>query len=82
MIIIDVFCAEVNHNYDFQVDETIRTEQVISEIITLIIQKEHLSLERKRGNFILCDKIRGVILANERTLAENHVQYGDTLLLI
>ena len=44
MMIVKVIFAEMNHAYDFKVDETQKVKQVVTEMAEMIAEKEHLNV--------------------------------------
>ena len=52
MMIVKVIFAEMNHAYDFKVDETQKVKQVVTEMAEMIAEKEHLNLSKDSGMFL------------------------------
>lgn len=82
MIIVNVRFAEMNKSYDFKVDETQPIYVVTDEMVEMIAEKEHLTLARKKGTFLLCDQKQMKVLDANTTLADNQIMYGDDLFLV
>ena len=82
MIIINVKFAEMNTSYDFKVDETEKVSQLVEEMVGMIAEKEHLRIGKNPGMFLLCNQQTQTVFAPDSSLADNQVNYGDTLLLV
>ena len=71
MMIVKVIFAEMNHAYDFKVDETQKVKQVATEMAEMIAEKEHLNLSKIRecsfcasrtDRAFFCRKVRWLII--------------------
>lgn len=82
MILVEVYFQELNQEYDVHVDETLVIGSVIDNMVELIAQKEHLTLSKQLGIFILCEPETKRILHPETTLSENGIHAGQRLLLL
>lgn len=82
MIIVNVVFGEMNKEYDFKIDETEQIRLLVDEMVGMIAEKEHMNLSKHSGLFLLCDQKRQRVFPPGSTLAEQQVQYGDTLFLI
>ena len=57
-------------------------QELIDSLVELIAQREHLSLSKKPGLFLLCDSKSKRILHPQTTLSENGIRSGQKLLLL
>ena len=82
MILINVYFAETNRSYDFRVDTDVPVGQLVPDMVNLIALREHLTLSRDPGVFMLCKKNSEEILAQESTLRCYALHSGDELMLL
>ncbi len=82
MILVEVLFKELNQEYDVHLDETLPIGGLIESLIELIAQKEHMTLSKQPGLFLLCDSETNRILHPQMTLAESRITSGKKLLLL
>lgn len=82
MILVELFFQELNQRYDVDLDISLPIGGLIENLVELIAQKEHLTLSKTPGTFLLCEPESGRILHPQTTLAENGIQAGMRLLLL
>lgn len=82
MILVEVYFQELNQEYDVHLDISLPIGSITESLVELIAQKEHLTLAKKPGLFLLCDPKSGRILHPQTTLSENGICAGKRLLLL
>jgi len=82
MILVEVYFKELNQQYDVHLDETLPIESLVESLVELIAQKEHLTVAKTPGLFMLCDLEKQQIMHPGTTLAENGITSGQRLLLL
>ena len=82
MILVELYFQELNQEFDAHLDETLPIGSLIDSLVELIAQREHLSLSKKPGLFLLCDSESKRILHPQTTLSENGIHSGQKLLLL
>ena len=81
MILVDVYVPVLDGKYDFELDEEAKTEILISEVISLIEQKEKLGCKMTRNRFFY-DLERERMLKQDENLINQGVKSGDRLILV
>jgi len=82
MVLIDIYVPSFDKSYDFQLNENVKVDVIIDEIIEMIGQKERIKLHGFSESLLLCDKLNRKVLNREKTLLDSGVINGDTLILI
>lgn len=82
MILVELYFQELNQQYDVNLDEKLDIGSLIDGVVELIAQKEHLTLSRNPGLFLLCDAASRRILHPQTTLSENGIRSGQRLILL
>ena len=82
MILLELYFQELNQEYDVHLDETLPVDGLIEGLVALIAQKEHLTLSKNPGLFLLCDVASERILHPQTTLSENGIRSGQRLMLL
>lgn len=82
MILVELYFQELNQEYDVNLDEKLPVSSVIDSLVELIAQKEHMTLAKNTGLFLLCDSEKQQLLHPQTTLAENGIRSGHRLLLL
>lgn len=82
MILVELYFQELNQEYDVHLDISLPIGSLIENLMELIAQKEHLTLSKDPGLFLLCDPDTGRILHPQTTLSENQIRSGQRLLLL
>ncbi len=81
-MLLAVYFADTNRSYDFKLDANTPVGQLVEDMVGQIAQRDHLTLKRNPGLFLLCSKNNGMIFAEASTLSQNGVHSGDELLLV
>lgn len=81
MILVDVYVPMLDSKYDLELDEETKTETLVSEVISLIEQKEKPGREIKRDKFFY-DLERERMLRQNENLIQQGVKSGDRLILV
>ena len=81
MIFVDVYVPVLDSKYDFELDEEMKTEILISKVISLIEQKEKLGRKMTRSRFFY-DLERERMLKRNENLVQQGVKSGDRLILV
>ena len=82
MILVELYFQELNQEYDVNLDETLPVNMIIESLLELIAQKEHLTLSKQPGLFLLCSSDSNRILHPQTTLSENGIGAGHRLLML
>lgn len=82
MILVEVDVPALGRIYDMELDENVRAEVLIREIVTVICQKEHCQCFEDRARIGLYSRDGACRLELERTLPENGVKDGHCLILV
>ena len=82
MILINVYFIEMGCAYDFKVDVNAPVFQIAEDIISMITLKEHVTLSKEAGLFLLCSKTKRRALDSAKTLHENGISSEDDLILV
>ena len=82
MILTDVYVPSVDKTYDFNLNEQVRVQVIIEEIVEMIGQKEHAALQGKIEDILLCDKGGQCVLDRNKTLEDNGIHNGCSLILV
>lgn len=81
MVLVDVQVPALDGSYDFELDEQIRTEKLIGEIISLIEEKERILCRDRKERYLYAPKQKR-FLALDEGLAKQGIKSGDGLILI
>ena len=82
MINIDVYFPSINATYDFQVNEEATVSEVVREIGEMMCKKEKSRLDKKIGEFFLCEKESEQILPENMPLNKCGVENGSFLFMV
>lgn len=83
MINVDVLVPAIEKTYDFSLDENDMSVMIcIEEIAEMICQREGMPSDDSIENMVLLDMKSKRMLIKNRTLSENGIKSGDTLILI
>ena len=82
MILVDVYVAAVDKEYNFSLNENISVRTIEDEIIEMIEQKEQTTLAGNREQMTLCDRKGARVLPREYTLRECGIMTGSSMLLV
>lgn len=81
MILVDIQVPVLNKVYDFELDEEIKTELLIEDIMELIAAQEHLTCKSK-GNMCLYALRQEKVLEAGKSLEQQGVAAGEQLILL
>ena len=82
MILVDVYVAAVDKEYNFSLNENISVRTIEDEIIEMIEQKEQTTLAGNREAMTLCDRKSARVLPGDHTLRECGIMTGSSMLLV
>lgn len=82
MILLELYFQELNQQYDVHLDETLPVGGLIDDLVELIAQKEHLTLSKNPGMFLLYDDSTKRIMHPQTTLSENGIRSGQRMILL
>lgn len=81
MLHVEVYIPAVMKNYEFSLNEHVKTAVLIEEMAHMISQKEQKPW-KKDGRLLLCNASRQCLLPGEKTLYQCRVQPGSRLMLL
>lgn len=82
MIVIEVELPFLEKTYDFEVDETIPVEFLMSEMLDMICRRESCRLTGDIRELMLLDKRNKIRIIQGQTLKDYKIKSGSTLLLL
>lgn len=82
MILVDVVFPELNQTIDFQVDENIRSWEILEEIAAMAAQSSGKTFSILEQNVMLYSVDRCCQIDLSRSLKSNGIHSGDRLLVI
>lgn len=82
MILIDLYVPSLDKNYNFSLNENIKVESIIPEIIEMIEQKERTKFVGDPQKLSLFDRDKEMKLPYENTLKECFEKNGSKLILV
>lgn len=82
MILTDIYIPALDRSYDFQVEETARTESLIEEIAGMIAGETRSGECSPAGKFLLCSLDKEMILKKGESLAAQGIKNGSRLMLV
>lgn len=82
MVLVDIEVPSLSRKYHFMLDEDIDVELLITEIVTIIEQREQCKLDGRRENIVLYLRSSGVMLAKNECLKIQKVKNGDVLIMV
>lgn len=82
MLLVDIVVPIFSRKYHFTLDETVNVELLITEIVTVIEQKEQCKLMGRREKMVLCRNKTKEVLIKNRNLQFQGVKNGEDLMLI
>lgn len=80
-IIVEVFVPATSASYDFRLPSTGKIGDVVAQVVQILESTEQ-NLLIDRGQPLLCDCERGVILKQDDTVAEAELRDGARLMLV
>lgn len=81
MIAVDIQVPNLNRTYDFELDEEMKTGELLKKIVQTISEKESLE-DCREDEMLLYDLSRETVLAENRSLRQQGVKSGEQLYLI
>ena len=81
MIMVDIRVPNLNRTYDFELDEEMKTGELLKKIIQTISEKESLK-DCREDEMLLYDLNRETVLSENRSLRQQGVKSGEQLYLI
>lgn len=81
MIVVDIQVPNLNRTYDFELDEEMKTGELLKKIIQTISGKENLK-DCREDEMLLYDLNRETVLSENRSLRQQGVKSGEQLYLI
>lgn len=82
MILADVYVPVLDETFDFQLDEKIGTEILITEMVSILERKFKCSKECDPAAFDLYDADSGELIGKTGTLQDAGIRDGSRLMLI
>ncbi|SFB82473.1 hypothetical protein [Butyrivibrio sp. YAB3001] len=82
MVLVDVFVPSVDKTYNFSLNEKVIIEDVISEIVEMIEQKEKCNLLGDKKDMHLYSTRNSSMLPGKNTLIDCFVTSGTRLVLV
>lgn len=81
MIMVDIRVPGLNRTYDFELDEEMKTGELIKKIIQTITEKEQME-DCEESDMLLFDLNRETVLSGNCSLKQQGVKSGEQLYLI
>ena len=81
MVLVEIYVACLDKIYDFRLDKNVRIEQIIDEIITVVSQKEDVSISLSKEHMTLSIVDKETIMNKQLTLSDYNVVEGMKLIL-
>ena len=81
MVLVEIYVACLDKIYDFRLDKNVRIEQIIDEIITVVSQKEDVSISLSKEHMTLSIVDKETIVNKQLTLSDYNVVEGMKLIL-
>ena len=81
MIVVDIQVPNLNRTYDFELDEEMKTGELLKKIMQTISEKEKLE-DCREDEMLLYDLNRETVLSENRSLRQQGVKSGEQLYLI
>ena len=81
MVLVEIYVACLDKIYDFRLDKNVRIEQIIDEIITVVSQKEDVSISLSKEHMTLSIVDKETIMNKQLTLSDYNVVEGLKLIL-
>lgn len=81
MIVVDIQVPNLNRTYDFELDEEMKTGELLKKVIQTITEKECLE-DCGESEMLLYDLSREMVLSESHSLKQQGVKSGEQLYLI
>lgn len=82
MILVQIEVPSLDRQYQFNLDESVRVETIIAEVVEVISQREQCRLTGEVSGLSLCSKEREIILDRGKSLFDQGIKKADTLILL
>jgi len=82
MVVVNVTVPTLEKVYNMNLEEKARVSDLIAEIVGLISQKEHVTLQGNMEEMVLASKDLGIILNKAKTLQYYGIQTGAELVIV
>lgn len=82
MIIVNIRVPAIEKVYNFSVNEKVRTEDLIEEIVEMVKQKEGVRFRGDLSSLVLYSVDSGTSFRRERCLSDYGIYSGDELMLV
>lgn len=82
MILTDIYIPAVDGNYDFMLDENVPVVQIMEEICEMIAKKVKENKPGSISDFVLYARDFNTMLDLNRSLFENGIRDGCSLILV
>lgn len=82
MILVDIYIPAIDETYNFELDENVRIEHVIKEVVEMITKKTKSMVASSAGEFLLYDMADAKALQKEYSLCLLGIKNGARLMLV
>ena len=82
MVLVEIYVAAIDKNYDFRLDTTAAIGDVIEEICDVVNQKEDNEVKFDRDNLVLSVVSNEIVMNRSLTLNDYNVISGMKLILV
>lgn len=82
MILVEVYIPVLDEKDDFELDENVPVLQVTAELVEMLCKKTKSKLPDRLDTILLCSMEAKEILDSRRTLYENGIRDGQTLMIV
>jgi hypothetical protein len=82
MILVEVYVPVLDQTDDFELDESVPVSQIVAELVEMLSKKTKSKIPEMMDEFLLCSLDYNEPLNAKRTLSENGIKDGQTLLLV
>lgn len=82
MILVDIYVPALDDSFQFELEEQIPIQDILSQIIQILTVKTKNSLREGDAPFLLCNPKKQEILSKEKSLRECGIEDGTRLLLV
>ena len=82
MILVEVYVPVLDETDDFELDENVPVSHVVAELVEMLSKKTKSRMPERMDGFLLCSLEYNEPLNPVRTLYQNGIRDGQTLLLV
>lgn len=82
MILVELSVPALGQRYDFDLDENVRIQSLLPEMVEIISQKEHCNFGCPVEEMSIYSTTRQLRLAMDATVQQNRIINGEKLILI